>query len=139
VTRELRPFLRVLAFLGVCGALALASACGDAASAPPISGDELAERIAAGDAPLVLDVRTPEEFAAGRVPSAVNIPHAQLAARLGELGVEDRGREVVVYCESGRRAAEAEATLRHAGFSDVRHLEGDMRAWRDAEHSCEGC
>ena len=136
MARELRPFLRIL---GILGALALASACGDAASAPPISGDELMERIAAGEGPFVLDVRTPEEFAAGRVPRAVNIPHTELAARLGEIGVEDRAREVVVYCESGRRAAEAEATLRHAGFSAVRHLEGDMKAWRNAERPCEGC
>jgi rhodanese-related sulfurtransferase len=102
-----------------------------------MSAEELVGRLASGDAPLVLDVRTPEEFAAGRVPGAVNIPHTELAARLGELDVAS-GAEVVVYCESGRRAADAEATLRGAGFT-VRHLEGDMRAWRADERPCEGC
>ena len=53
--------------------------------------------------------------------------------------VEDLDREIVVYCESGRRAAEVESALRRAGFSGVRHLEGDMIAWRDAGHSCVGC
>jgi rhodanese-related sulfurtransferase len=123
----------------VSGALAFASACSGAASAPPISADELAARIAAGDAPLVLDVRSREEFAAGRVPQALNIPHAELGSRLGELGVEDPDREIVVYCESGRRAELAASTLRHAGFREVRHLEGDMRAWRVGERPCEGC
>lgn len=123
----------------ISGALALASACSEAAGAPAISGEELAARLAAGEAPLVLDVRTPEEFAAGRVPGAVNIPHTQLPARIDELGLEQRAREIVVYCESGRRAAEAEATLRAAGFTDVRHLEGDMRAWRSDERPCEAC
>jgi len=123
----------------VSGMLAFASACSGPASTPDISGDELAARIGAGDAPLVLDVRTPEEYASGRVPHAINIPHTELHARLGELGLEDRDREIVVYCERGGRAAEAETTLRHAGFSDVRHLEGDMSAWRVADRPCEGC
>jgi rhodanese-related sulfurtransferase len=126
--------LRLAAVLG-----ALAWACSAPASAPAISGDELAARLAAGEAPLVLDVRTPEEFAAGRVPQAINIPHTELAARVDELGLEQRGREIVVYCERGGRAGEAEATLRRAGFTDVRHLEGDMSAWRSAARPCEGC
>lgn len=134
-----RPRPHWLRLAMIAGALALASACADAASAPDIAADELESRLAAGDAPLVLDVRTPEEFAAGRVPQAVNIPHAELAARVDELGLEGRAREIVVYCESGRRAAEAEAMLRAVGFTDVRHLEGDMRAWRSAERPCEGC
>lgn len=123
----------------VSGVLALASACSGPASTPAISGEELAARIRDGDAPLVLDVRSPEEFAAGRVPQAINIPFDALPDRMGELGVEDLDREIVVYCESGRRAAEAESALRHAGFSGVRHLEGDMVAWREARRPCEGC
>jgi len=123
----------------VSGVLAFASACSGAASTPAISGDELVARIAAGDAPLVLDVRTPEEYSAGHVPHAINIPHTQVPVRLDELGLEDRAREIVVYCERGGRAAEAETTLRHAGFSDVRHLEGDMSEWRSEARPCEGC
>lgn len=123
----------------VSGVLALASACSGPASTPAISVDELAARIAAGDAPLVVDVRTPEEFSAGHVPGALNIPYEQLAGRIGELGVEHRDREIVVYCESGRRAAEAESALRRAGFRGLRHLEGDMIAWRGARHACAGC
>ena len=80
---------------------------------------------------LILDVRTPEEFGTSHVPGAVHVPHGQVSARLAELEA-NRERPVVVYCESGRRAALAEAVLLEAGFSDVRHLEGDMRAWRDA-------
>lgn len=120
-------------------ALFFGLACSDAAGDPPVIGDQLAARLAAGEAPLVLDVRTPEEFAAGRVPGAVNIPHTELSTRLGELGPEARQREVVVYCESGGRAGMAKAALREAGFSNVRSLEGDMRAWRREQRPCEGC
>ena len=78
---------------------------------------------------LVLDVRTPEEFSGGHVPGAINVPHTEVAERLDELG-NDRSRPVVVYCERGGRAAQAEAALLAGGFTDVRHLEGDMSDWR---------
>lgn len=93
--------------------------------------------LAAGPAnALILDVRTPGEFGSSHVPGAVNVPHGEVAARLAELGT-NRDRPVIVYCESGRRAGLAEALLIEAGFSDVRHLEGDMRAWREAGRPTE--
>lgn len=79
-------------------------------------------------APLVLDVRTPAEFAAGHVPHAINLPHDELETRLAELR-PDADRTVVVYCKSGKRAAIASGILAEAGFSDLRHLTGDMDAW----------
>ena len=85
---------------------------------------------------MILDVRTAEEFASGHVPGAVNVSHDQVSARLDELG-SDLDRPVVVYCERGGRAGRAEAVLVDAGFSDVRHLEGDMSAWRAAGRPVE--
>jgi phage shock protein E len=82
-------------------------------------------------APLVLDVRTPAEFAEGHVPHAINLPHDQLEARLAELA-PGGDRTVVVYCKSGKRAAIASEILAEAGFSDLRHLTGDMDGWRAA-------
>ncbi len=81
-------------------------------------------------AAVVLDVRSAEEFASGHVPGAVNVPHDELASRLGEL---DAGFDetVIVYCESGRRAGMASSILQEAGYAEVRHLAGDMKAWRE--------
>jgi len=82
---------------------------------------------------LILDVRTPEEYAQGHVPGAVNVPHTEVAARLDEIEAEvggDPSRPVVVYCERGARAAKAEAELLEAGYRQVLHLEGDMSDWR---------
>jgi len=90
---------------------------------------------------LILDVRTPEEYAGGHVPGAVNVPHTEVAARLDEIGAEvegDPSRPVVVYCERGGRAAKAEAELLEAGFTQVLHLEGDMSDWRAAGRATEG-
>ncbi len=94
----------------------VAAAPADVASPPPNA--------------LVLDVRTAEEFAQGHVPRAINIPHDELGERHAELGVSP-DREIVVYCERGGRASKAESVLREAGYTNVLHLAGDMRAWRE--------
>lgn len=96
-----------------------------------ISRDELARRIHDGTAPLILDVRTEQEYRAGHIPGSVNIPHDQLAERLPELGISESD-EIVVHCEGGRRAAMAESVLVEAGYSRVRDLEGQMKGWREA-------
>lgn len=96
-----------------------------------LSGQDLMARLDAGDAPLILDVRTPAEYAAGHIPGAVNIPHDALGARLAELG-GDRDREIVVHCQSGRRAATAEKLLMDAGYTGVAHLDGDIVGWQSA-------
>lgn len=80
---------------------------------------------------LILDVRTSGEFESGHVARAVHIPYDELEGRLGELG-EDPDRTVVVYCESGKRAGRAADVLLAAGFTQVLHLDGDMRGWREA-------
>jgi len=110
--------------------VALLLACG----APPsgvtdITPDELLS--SPPSATLILDVRSAEEFASGHVPGAVNISHEAVEGRIAELG-DDKARPVVVYCEKGRRAGMAATVLLDAGFTDVRHLVGDMGGWRSA-------
>jgi rhodanese-related sulfurtransferase len=64
--------------------------------------------------PFVLDVRTPEEFAAGHMAEAVNIPVDNLRSRLDEV---PRDKEIAVYCQVGQRGYLATRILRQAGFS----------------------
>lgn len=97
------------------------------AGRPDVSPAVVAELRERADAPLLLDVRTPEEFAAGHVAGAVNIPHDQLAARLSEVEAADRPW-VLVYCRSGRKATSAEAVLAKAGV-EVRQMEGSWLRW----------
>jgi phage shock protein E len=97
----------------------------------PIDAAELAGRIDSGTAPLVLDVRTADEFQRGSIPGALNIPHDTLAERLDELPVS-RSEEIVVHCQSGKRAALAEAVLIEAGYSRVRELDGHWQGWQDS-------
>ncbi len=117
-------------------AVGAAAGCSAEPAAGPITPAELAARIESGNAPSVLDVRTPGEYAAGHVPGAVNIPHDELAQRLAELDLP-KSSEIVVHCESGRRASQAEAVLVEAGFTRVRDLSGHMAAWREGGHPME--
>lgn len=94
----------------------------------PIAADDLAQRIGKGTAPVVLDVRSPGEYAAGHIPGAINIPHDQLATRLSEIPAE-KSAEIVVHCQAGGRAAKAESILVESGYTDVRDLQGHMSGW----------
>lgn len=102
-----------------------------AAGPATIEPKALGERIAWADRSLVvLDVRTPAEYAGGHIPGAVNIPHTELAARVAELeGARDR--DIVVYCRSGARAAQALEVLENQGFKRLFHLDGDYTRWSE--------
>ena len=121
---------RLLCAIALCALLGGLSHPGLAAEpAPMISQADLLARLAKKDPDLVvLDVRTPAEYAAGHVPGARNVSHDQLAAKLGELS-SLKDKQVVLYCRSGRRTALAEQTLRAAGFARLLHLQGDYLAW----------
>ena len=106
---------------------------GGTPAAGVISAADLVERLSTDAAPVLLDVRSAEEFAAGHIPGAIHMPYDEIPARLEELA-EYRDEELVVYCRTGRRAGIAEAALREAGFTSVSDLAGHMRDWTAADH-----
>ena len=77
---------------------------------------------------VLLDVREPDEWAAGHAPQAVHIPRGDLDRRAAELPAD---RPVVCICRSGARSLQAAELLTEHGF-DVHNLNGGMRAWNDA-------
>lgn len=94
-----------------------------------ISQADLAAQIETNTAPIILDVRTAGEYEAGHIPGAINIHYRDLPERLEEVRALE-SQDVVVYCEVGVRASIAKRMLQTAGFESIRHLEGDMAAWR---------
>lgn len=77
---------------------------------------------------ILIDVRTPEEFASGHIAGAVNIPVQELDQRLSEVPDD---KEIVVYCRSGNRSATATQILTSSGYDGVYDM-GGIIAWQQA-------
>ena len=116
-TRTLQTLIDYEAFCGIRG--------GEDA-VPEIAPHELAARFAAGERPLLLDVREPREWEMARIEGARLVPLGTLAGAIPSL---DREAEVVVMCKSGVRSANAARQLRDAGFRRVLNLAGGIRRW----------
>ncbi|MBL7017040.1 MAG: rhodanese-like domain-containing protein [Kiritimatiellales bacterium] len=67
---------------------------------------------------LVVDVRTPGEFAGGHIEDAVNIPYDVIGREIGSYA-PDKDRAIILYCRSGPRAAVAKKSLIRAGYTQV--------------------
>ena len=84
-------------------------------------------RRALGEGASALDVREPDEFAAGHIEGVIHVPLGSIATRLSEV---PRDRSVVVYCGHGERAASAVSLLEGAGFASLLNIDGGYDAWR---------
>lgn len=80
------------------------------------------------DGAVVIDVRDAKEFAQGHIVDAVNVPHAALGTRVGELD-KYKSKPVVVACKMGQHAGPAGTVLRKAGFENVARLKGGVSGW----------
>ncbi|ESA33232.1 rhodanese-like protein [Leptolyngbya sp. Heron Island J] len=112
--------------LAICLCVQLGACSAAAQTSTRISQQELVAQLEAGTAPLILDVRTAEEYEAGHIPGAINIHFRDISKRLDEIP----DRPVIIYCERGIRANIAKRTLWKAGMQSVLHLEGDISQWR---------
>lgn len=99
-----------------------------------MSASQLAERMASGQGPLVVDVRTAGERGTGSIEGSVHLPLTQLERRADEL---PRGRAIVVHCAGGYRSAIAVSLLRRRGFVKVTDLVGGIAAWKAARLATE--
>lgn len=97
--------------------------------------DEAQEQLQ-DDAVLIVDVREPDEYGAGHLPRAVNIPRGTLegAADPNYKHRDERlcrahGEKILLYCQTGGRSAMAAATLQDMGFDRVVSLAGGLDVW----------
>jgi rhodanese-related sulfurtransferase len=82
--------------------------------------EKATEKAVDNNSPIVVDVRTPEEYETGAYPNAVNIPLDEIKERLEEFG-DNADREIVVYCASGGRSAYAQRFLMQVGYLNVKN------------------
>lgn len=98
-----------------------------------VSVVDLARLVAAGSAPIIIDVREPGEFTGplGHAPGAINVPLQTLPQRIVELEQFRTGRCHII-CLSGGRSAMAARWLVEQGFADACNVTGGMKAWNQA-------
>jgi rhodanese-related sulfurtransferase len=78
------------------------------------------------DGAYLLDVREPDEWAAGHAPGAHHVPMMQIPARMADVPTDV---EVVVVCRSGGRSGQVVSYLMGNGWDNVRNLDGGMQLW----------
>ena len=92
-----------------------------------ITPPEVKRKLDAGEDIFILDVRQPEEYAEGYVPTAYLIPLGEVGQRLDEI---PRDKTVIVVCRSGGRSAKASQQLNDNGFGDVYNMTGGTLDWQ---------
>lgn len=102
---------------------------------PEITVDELAEQLESGNPPLLVDVRSMDEYQGtdetykyGHIPNAILVPILEIESRLDELE-QYKDREIVTICPGGGRSLVAVDVLNDVGFKKVRSLKGSTDAW----------
>lgn len=102
--------------------------------APQMTVHELKER---PPEMQVLDVRSPSEFASGRIPGARHFYVADMRDAHDGIDGLDKHRPVAAYCGSGYRASIAASLLQRLGFEDVRNVPGSWQAWTNSKYPVE--
>lgn len=126
--------LLLSAMLAGCAPAETPSTGGPGAEAAPaatvrkVDSAALRDALDAKQVPVLVDVRTPAEFAAGHVPGAINIPVHELKGRIAEIEPY-KGGEVWLICEVGGRSASAAKQLSALGFNSVDVSDGTA-GWR---------
>jgi rhodanese-related sulfurtransferase len=92
-----------------------------------VSAAEVAKHVGEADAPVLLDVREPQETNLGRIRGALVIPRGNLETKVE--AIIPRNAKVVIYCASGNRSAFAADTLQQMGYADVASMAGGWNAW----------
>ena len=95
---------------------------------PQVSVEELKQKWDRGEKPLLLDVREPHEYALADLPDAIKVPLQTLPRNLVRV---PKDRDLVVYCRSGGRSANAVQFLRQMGYEKAVNLAGGINAWAE--------
>ena len=121
--RGLLTFILSITLLSSCAAV------GDSVNGyRQISMEEAVKMMNAEKNYIILDARTPDEYAQGHIPGAINVPNEEIGtAEIPEL--PDKSQLILVYCRSGRRSKEASEKLAKLGYTNVVEF-GGILDWK---------
>jgi len=103
---------------------------------PAMSPADVKSWLGTPQAPLMVDLRTPPEFAIAHLPGAINIPLSELVKRLDEVRPAE-GHELLIYCLNGSRTRQAEPLLYAHDINSFYHLEGSLEGWLQKNYPFE--
>ncbi len=86
----------------------------------------------AQNTPLIIDVRTPQEFQSGHIKGAINIEYQQIVEKIPAV-TQDKKQRIALYCRSGNRSGQAQKMLQNAGYENVVNLGGFEMLLKDYE------
>jgi rhodanese-related sulfurtransferase len=78
---------------------------------------------------VLIDVREPEEYAAGHIPDVTLMPMGEVPERLNDIPTD---KTVIAYCRSGNRSGQVMQFLQQHGYENVHNMEGGIIAWEQA-------
>ena len=120
----------ILAVMGVVSATLFLTSCSSDSSAQKVSPKEFSEVIS-DPSVVILDVRTPQEFAEGHLANAINIDF-QSGNFEQEIASLDKSKTYAVYCRSSNRSGEAVKVMADAGFTRMYDMDGGIIDWQAA-------
>lgn len=109
--------------------LFLETAGAQTARSEKIRADDAKRLLETNKATVLADVRTQEEYDAGRIPGAILLPFDQITAASAAKALPDKNAPVIVYCRTGRRSAVAAKTLTDLGYRTVYDM-GGINQWK---------
>ena len=120
----------ILAIASLVSAALFLTACSSDSAAQKVSPKEFSEVIA-DPTIVILDVRTPQEFAEGHLANAINIDF-QSGKFEQEIASLDKTKTYAVYCRSGNRSGQAVKVMAKAGFNSMYDMDGGIIDWQAA-------
>ena len=127
-THAMHPIRNLLLFSALLLHAAVVPAGG--LRSPGVTPDQLNSRLSGETPPLVIDVRSPDEYSAGHIPGAISIPAPTVNRHLDR--IEAGGGDTVLYCNDLHFTKFAEQVLTRKGVKGFYHLEGGLNGWREA-------
>ena len=109
------------------------TACGASGAVTTMNVSDFAKKIS-DKSVVLLDVRTPAEFASGHISGATNIDF-ESGNFENEIATLDKSKSYAVYCRSGNRSGQATALMAKAGFKSIFNLDGGIINWQNAGNS----
>ena len=121
----------IISFFAFAFIIAACNNSGSGQQLQQVDAKTFSEKIHEQNNPVILDVRTPQEFGGGYIAGAINIDYnaGNFMEKAGKL---DKNETIYVYCLAGSRSADAAKEMRESGFKNIVELKGGILKWKAA-------